>query len=430
MSKHKHLTLDDRIRIQQGVEVREPFKSIARELCKDPTTISKEVKGHLQFKRTGCYGKSYNNCSLRRNCSYKKLCGKDKCNRVCGFCNSVECSTFCKDYIPENCNKLSKPPYVCNGCKTRSQCTLEKRLYNASAAQKEYLDVLSEAREGLQISEEERIRIDTLVSPLLRKGQSLHHIFVNHSDEIMQHKRTIYRYVDKGIFSARNIDMPRVVRMGKRKIKSIYKVDRKCRANRLYTDYKAFMEEHPDLPVVEIDTVEGVKGGKVLLTMHFLAPQFMLAFIRDANTSRSVTEVFEHIYDLIGLERFRELFPVILGDNGSEFSNPTAIELTPCGVRRSRLFYCDPSAPYQKGAIENNHALIRRIIPKGTSLDEFTQEDITLVMNHVNSYIRKNLGDNTPHEVFAAFYGDDFLKKMGADLISPDDVIMHPSLLK
>jgi IS30 family transposase len=164
--------------------------------------------------------------------------------------------------------------------------------------------------------------------------------------------------------------------------------------------------------------------------MHFLAPQFMLAFIRDANTSRSVTEVFEHIYDLIGLERFRELFPVILGDNGSEFSNPTAIELTPCGVRRSRLFYCDPSAPYQKGAIENNHALIRRIIPKGTSLDEFTQEDITLVMNHVNSYIRKNLGDNTPHEVFAAFYGDDFLKKMGADLISPDDVIMHPSLLK
>ena len=182
----------------------------------------------------------------------------------------------------------------------------------------------------------------------------MNHILASHSDEIMQHKRTLYRYVDKGVFSARNIDMPRVVRMGKRKIIHTFKVEKKCRVNRLYSDYKAFMEENPGLPVVEIDTVEGIKGGvegikggKVLLTMHFLAPQFMLAFIRDANTARSVTDIFEHIYDLIGLEQFKELFPVILGDNGGEFSNPTAIELTPCGVSRSRLFYCDPSAPYR-----------------------------------------------------------------------------------
>jgi len=430
MRKHKHLTLDDRIRIQQGLEARESFKAISRELGKDPTTISKEVKGHIQFKRSGCYGKPFNNCSLRRNCSYKNLCGKKKCNRVCSFCNSFECSSFCEDYVPENCSSLSKPPYVCNGCETRMKCTLEKRLYTASTAQKEYQSVLTEAREGLQICEEERARIDTLISPLLRKGQSLNHILASHSDEIMQHKRTLYRYVDKGVFSARNIDMPRVVRMGKRKIIHTFKVEKKCRVNRLYTDYKAFMEENPGLPVVEIDTVEGIKGGKVLLTMHFLAPQFMLAFIRDANTARSVTDIFEHIYDLIGLEQFKELFPVILGDNGGEFSNPTAIELTPCGVSRSRLFYCDPSAPYQKGAVENNHGLIRRIIPKGTSMDNLTQEDITLVMNHVNSYIRKNLGNRSPYEVFSTFYGDDFLKKIGADHISPDDVIMHPSLLK
>ena len=88
MRKHKHLTLDDRIRIQQELEARESFKAISRELGKDPTTISKEVKGHIQFKRSGCYGKPFNNCSLRRNCSYKNLCGKKKCNRVCSFCNS------------------------------------------------------------------------------------------------------------------------------------------------------------------------------------------------------------------------------------------------------------------------------------------------------------------------------------------------------
>jgi IS30 family transposase len=202
------------------------------------------------------------------------------------------------------------------------------------------------------------------------------------------------------------------------------------RVGRTYQDFIKFMQEHPGLPVVEMDTLEGRIGGKVLLTLHFTTTQFMLAFIRDANSSQSVIDIFDRLYLEFGPDTFRKLFSVLLCDNGSEFSNPSAIENDPHGQLRTRIFYCDPQAPYQRGAAENNHALIRRIIPKGASLDEFTQQDITLMMNHINSYGRLNLGDMAPYWVFASLYGEEILRRMNVELIPPDKVTLHPSLLK
>jgi IS30 family transposase len=225
--------------------------------------------------------------------------------------------------------------------------------------------------------------------------------------------------------------MPRVVRMGKRKKKKdSFKVDKKCRIGRTYQDFLDFLALNPGTPVVEMDTVEGRKGGKVLLTLHFTVPQFMLAFIRDANTSQSVIDTFNRLYLDLSPDAFRKLFQILLGDNGSEFSNPSAIETSPQGGQRTCVFYCDPQASYQKGAIENNHSLIRRVIPKGTSLDHLVQEDITLMMNHINSYKRANLGGKSPYEVFASLYGQDILRRMDAELILADKIILRPSLLK
>lgn len=338
---------------------------------------------------------------------------------------------MCPDYQKQLCKRLLKPPYVCNGCESRTACTLEKRIYSAALAQREYEAVRSESRQGIQLTQQEALRLDSLISPLIMKGQSLHHICANHADEIMANERTLYNYVDSGIFAARNLDMPRVVRMGKRKKKKdCFKVDKKCRIGRTYQDFLKFMEKNPDLPIVEMDSVEGKKGGKVLMTLHFTVPQFMLAFIRDANTSHSVIHIFNQLFVDLEPDVFRRMLQVLLGDNGSEFSNPLAIEIDPQGNRRTRVFYCDPQASFQKGAVENNHTLIRRIIPKGTSLDTFTQEDISLMMNHINSYSRANLGNKSPYEVFAALYGEDVLSRMGAKLIPPDKVILRPSLLK
>jgi IS30 family transposase len=359
------------------------------------------------------------------------ICGKVGCwNRQCKFCASTSCTTQCVVYRKEVCHHLAKPPYVCNGCELRRNCTLEKRLYIASNAQKEYEAVRSEARQGIQLSEKEAQRLDAIISPLLKKGQSLHHICINHKDDIMFDERTLYNYVDYGIISAKNIDMPRVVRMSKRKSRRIFKVDKGCRIGRTYNDFVAFIQNHPCFPIVEMDSVEGTKGGKVLLTLHFTIPQFMLAFIRDANTSQSVIDIIDQLYFELCPDVFCNLFEVLLGDNGSEFSNPKAIEFDRQGNRRTKVFYCNPSASYQKGAAENNHELIRRVIPKGQSMDDYTREDISLMMDHINSYGRKNLGDKSPYEVFASLYGEDILKRMGATLIPPDEITLHPSLLK
>ncbi|MBN4051129.1 IS30 family transposase [bacterium AH-315-K05] len=430
MATNKHLSLDERIKLEQCLKESKSFKSIGRELNRDPTTVSKEVKNHILFKRVGSYGKAFNNCLHRFTCTHSYICTSPYCrNAYCRFCKI--CTSVCEDFKEYRCSKLLKPPYVCNGCSKRNRCTLEKRIYSAAFAQDEYEFTRSESRNGISVCEDEIIRLNNIISPLILKGQSIHHICTNNKDSVMCSEKTVYNYTDSNLFSARNIDLPRKVKYRPRKTsKRHFKVDKSCRIRRTYEDFEDYIRLNPDTPVVEMDSLEGTKGGKVLLTIHFRNPQFMLAFIRDANTSRSVIDIFEALYSNLSREDFTTLFPILLTDNGSEFSNPSAIELDAHGNRRTRVFYCDPSKPYQKGAVENNHTLIRRVIPKGVSLNNFCQTDIQLMMNHINSYSRKKLNNRSPHQLFSFLYGNDILNKLGATLIPVNSITLKPSLIK
>lgn len=429
MANNKHLTLNERIQIQEALVKNNSFKSIARELEKDCTTISKEVKNHIMFKKSGCLGQGFNNCQNKIGCCFKHLCGNNNCKqKTCSNCST--CHLYCDNYVKQDCASLLKAPYVCNGCKKRNRCTLEKHVYSASYAHNEYKTIRSESRSGIAIPIEEAARLDSIISPLIIKGQSIHHICVNNADEIMFSEKSIYNYIDAGLFSARNIDLPRKVRFRPRKSRhNSFKVDKVCRIKRTYEDFQTFLSVQPDTPIVEIDSVEGIKGGKVLLTIHFVEAQFMLAFLRDSNTSQSVINIFEKLYLKLQPNIFMKLFPLCLGDNGSEFSNPKAIEFDKKGNRRTYVYYCDPSAPYQKGAAENNHEFIRRVLPKGTSFNDLTQAKVNLMMNHINSYGRKKLCDLTPYEMFGTFHGIEVLEKLGAELISPNDITLRPTLL-
>lgn len=431
MSKHKHLSLTDRQQIERLLIERYSFKAIGRDLNKDCTTISKEIRSHVRFLKTGAHGRNFNNCRSRKDCTIKNLCDASlrQCKRSCSFCG--QCYKHCPDYIKEECLRLKKPPYVCNGCPNRNRCTLEKCVYQARYAQHEYEEVRTESRSGLAISEDEAFALDGIISPLIRKGQSIHHICINNRDTIMFSEKSIYNYVDAGIFSARNIDLPRKVRYKPRRSRrDSFKVDKACRISRTFNDYLAFRDEYPDMPVVQMDSVIGRVGGKVLLTIHFVEAQFMLAFLRDRNDSQSVIDVFEKLYLAMGKDTFSRLLPLCLFDNGSEFTNPLRLEFDKRGSRRTHIFYCDPASPHQRGEGENNHAFIRRILPKGTSFDNLTQEQVNMMMNHINSYRRKKLGDLSPVEVFKTFHGDDILVRLGAKVIPPDDIVIHPSLLK
>ena len=431
MANQKHLDLKSRYVIEHSLDSSLSFKAIALELGKDCTTISKEVRNHLIFKKSGAFGKPFNDCSNRFSCDIFHLCKScpNPSGRPCKFCG--RCASSCVLYQKETCRNLSKPPYVCNGCPDRKSCTLEKRFYDALSAQKEYELTRSESRAGFAVSEQELDRLDSVISPLLRKGHSLHSICQNHADSIMLSEKTLYTYMDNNLFSARNIDMPRKVRLRPRKRKPVsLKVDKACRIGRSYQDFLAFQKQSPDLPVVELDSVEGVQGGKVLLTIHFVGASLMLAFLRDSNDSQSVIDIFDRLYLELRPDIFMELFPILLADNGSEFSNPSAIEFDRQGNRRCHLFYCNPSAPYQKGAAENNHEFIRRVIPKGVDFGRFTQEQISLMMSHINSYLRKALGNKSPYETFAFLHGEEVLEKFGLRKIPSDEIILSPELLK
>ena len=432
MAKNEHLNLEDRCTIAAMLKNRESFRSIANTIGKDPSTVSKEVRNHLIFSRTGCSGHAYNNCVHRRGCKEAWICEDCKHTRLSSRCWSCsQCNSFCDKYEPDSCPKLRKPPYVCNGCPDKHHtCTLEKRLYIAKTAQDEYKSVLSECRSGISLSEEEVRHLDSVISPLIFQGQSLHHICVNNRDSVMISESSAYRLVDSGLIAARNIDMPRIVRFSRRKQTSIFKVDRSCRIGRSYEDFLAFKEANPELPVTEMDSVEGKKGGKVLLTIHFVKAECMLAFLRDANDSKSVLDIFDKLYLQLGPAVFIKLMPILLGDNGSEFSNPTRIEMDRQGNRRTHVFYCDPSAPYQKGSAERNHEFIRCFIPKGMSMDGYTQPQIRRMMDHINSYGRPELGDKCPYEMMEFLYGDKVLRLLGCTRIPPNDVTLNNSVFK
>lgn len=419
-----------RIKISNLLNEQKSFKAIGRAIGKDCTTISKEIKKHLIQRDDSGYGRIFNNCINRYDCKLYNVCSvcqikKSRLCRSCKFCRS-ECDVF----IEEVCEKLFKPPYVCNGCQDKNKCTLTKSLYEPFPANKNYEAILSESRSGLCITDGDIDRLNSVLEPLLKKGQSIHHIYINHGDELMVSEKTLYKIIDSGVLKVRNIDLPRQVRRRpRRKSSTTYKVDKKCLNGRRYEDFQAFMDKYPDTAVVEIDTVEGLKGESCVLTIHFKVFSFMIAVKREFNDSKSVTDYFNYLYDELGHDCFKKLFPVILADNGSEFSNPNAIEFNKNGERRTYIFYCHPASPHEKGSCEVNHQFIRRIVPKRKSFNPYTQKDINKMMSHINSYARSKLNDKSPYLLFSIIHGEKLLNLLSITHIDSDDINLTPSLL-
>ncbi len=430
MAKNTHLTLQDRSIIQNCITSQLSFKQIGAQLGKDPGTISKEVRKHREPVNTGAYGRPFNPCRHSGSCDKTFLCSR--CihgGRRCAFCN-VGCYQFCNQFEEYVCPRLSSPPYVCNGCPERHRCRYRKLDYIALHAQREYESMLSESRQGISTEPEELERINGFISPLLKNGLSIHHICENNRDVVMLSERSIYNYVKAGAFDAGPLDLPRMVRMRPRRATVIKKVDRNYLVDRTFDDFLAYTADNPDLPVVEMDSVIGRKGGKVLLTLFFRETSLMLAFLRDGNDARSVQGIIDGLYTVLGQELYCKLFPIILTDRGSEFTNPLAIEADSNGELRSRVFYCDPSSPYQKGGIEVCHEMIRRVLPKGASFDGLSQADVDLMMSHINSYKREKLNNRSAHQMFSFLYGDEVLGTLGIREIPANEIVLTPKLLK
>ena len=394
LTKYKHLTFEDRCTIQEYLNFGYNFTQIGNRIGKSRRTISKEIYKH-RFMRS-------NTKSSNINC-----------------------------YITD------KPPYVCNACTRKNSCSKQRYSYEASVAHNEYLKTLIEQRSVARITKEQIISINNVISPLMiHKHHSVNQVYITHPELLPFSKSTFYRYIDLGLLNVKNIDLQRKVRF---KVKKEYdrtktKINTSIKVGRFYTDFKDYLEYHPNCSIVEMDTVIGTsggKGGKCFLTLLFRQYNLMLIYLLPYKRSEYVIEVFNSLKQLLGIDEFKRLFEVILTDNGTEFSDPESIEMDiNTGEIISNVFYCDPNCSWQKGSIEKNHEYIRYILPKGTSFSGLTQEECNLIASHINSVPRKSLNNISPYEASINFIGKQNIEKLNIKKIEYDDIDLSIRLLK
>jgi len=384
----KHLTLDDRIEIQDCLYHGMTFKAIGRRIGKDQTTVSKEVKKHLQAHE------------------------------------SLNCD---KNAAP--CPALLKAPFVCNPCQHRRTCRKPKQMYVAKTAQSEYENLLVEARSGIPLGKEEFYENDAIISDGINNGQHLYHILK--SNQLSVSKSTVYRHLKKGYLSISPIDMPRMVKFKARRKRPSEYVPKALKICRTYDDFLAYIDENGITSWVEMDTVIGRPGGKALLTFDFTFCNFMFGLLLDNKSSHEVADKITTLKSKLNVEGFNfgDIIPLALTDNGGEFANVYAIECTDDGEIESRLFFCDPYKSCQKPRVEKNHTLFRDIVPKGKSFDDFTQKQVNLIFSHINGVKRKIYNGKTPYELFTFTYSEQIAHILGVDDVPAKSIVQSPKLL-
>jgi len=319
-------------------------------------------------------------------------------------------------------------------------CPLVKKLYIASAAQTGYDAALRGTRSGVRPAKARVDEMNRILSPCILRGQSIRNVMANNPEVFGAiGERSVYRYVEERLFDITRHDLPAAFKRTPRKKHAVTRSKAKQRVGRTYAEFCAYRDANDGVEPVELNTVVGEKGGKVLFTIMFPC-KLMLAFLRDAKTMQTCTRVFNTIWEAAGHGLFRRMFPVILTDNGTEFADPEGIEFARVDpihnpykmVRRTRVFFCDAYRASQKPHVERNHEEIRRILTKGVSFDSLEQEDINVVLSHVNSYSRGVLDNGTPYDSFVRTFGDEgkaLLDRLGIRKIPANDVTLCPFVL-
>lgn len=400
MANYCHLSYEDRKNIEDGLNENKSINQISKEINRSHSSILREIDRNKKYSKPS----AWNNYKINH-----------------------------PDLVL-SCERLKHSPYVCNGCKSRSGCRKVRWTYYAREADNSYKEVKSEARKGINLTPEEVYKINSILTPLIKKGQTINHLYINHPDILDFSKPSFYNYVNNGVFEFSPLDFPRIVKYKKRKNSKNRRTrkEREILINRKYDDFQKFISNHPDFNIVEMDTVEGLKEETdCFLTLLWRKSKFMLIFKLESQTSEEVTRIFNILQTLIPYDDYKRLFEVILTDNGHEFFDVLNIEcMHSTGEQVTKLFFCDPHMSCQKGMIEKNHEFIRYILPKGSSFKNITQEDCDLFMNNINSLCRDSLNGKSPYEAMLFLCDEYVLKSLNCYYIKPDEVILNDSLLK
>ena len=426
-TKGKHLTLQDRNDILSCLQRNLKLIEIAHYIHCDPRTISKEIQRNRILKTTS----NSNQCIHRFSCHTIGLCGFCL-NKECRSCKLNNCNQLCKRFESNSpCSRLKKFPFTCNGCEKKKHCHLNKYEYDPRKANDDYNTRLVESRNHIHLSDQGLERIDRIVSPLIQKNISPEVVLHIHP-ELDISIATLYKLIDLNLLSVKNIDLKRKVRRRIRKPSHIeVKIERPiCKTGRFYDDFLSCISLYPHLDIWEMDTVEGKKGGKALMTLLHRKSNLMLIFLIHSICKKEIVRIFNFIKSNLGDSLFSQTFPIILTDNGKEFFDIEGIENSfLISQRLTRLFFCDSRQSQQKGKIEKNHEHIREIIPKGKEMDFLCDNDVNLMSLHINNYLRPSLDFASPFSIASLMMNKKVMSLNQLYGLDPHQVILKPSLL-
>lgn len=419
-NKNLHLTVQERIIIEKGIENGSTKAAIALTIGKDKSTVGKEIKKHRELVHKSSYKI---NCANMKNCSHNHVCDN------------------CADFKPFTCNRRDRSPGACNGCSKYTHCRYDKYRYKADFSHKKYREDLVDSRTGINMSYEECKAMADIIVPLIKAGHSPYHIVTNHP-ELNISEKTLYNYIENGIFrefGLLDIDLRiKTKRKITKKASNKYKKreDKKYLNGRTYDDFINYTAENKNLSVVEMDTVyNNGSTGPFMQTFKFLDYSFMFIVYQEEKTAKSMVEGVDFLEKILGEDLFSEEVAIIKTDRGSEFCDAEGFEKEENESRRTRIFYCDSMASGQKGSLENNHKEIRYICPKENDLKDLelnSQEKANLIVSHINSQSKEHLKGKSPLEVMEfmnpALYQK--FKDFGIERINKDNIVLKPYLLK
>lgn len=419
-NKNLHLTAQERLIIEKGIENGSTKAAITLTIGKDKSTVGKEIKKHRELVHKSSYKI---NCANMKNCSHNHVCDN------------------CADFKPFTCNRRDRSPGACNGCSKYTHCRYDKYRYKADFSHKKYREDLVDSRTGINMSYEECKAMADIIVPLIKAGHSPYHIVTNHP-ELNISEKTLYNYIENGIFrefGLLDIDLRiKTKRKITKKASNKYKKreDKKYLNGRTYDDFINYTAENKNLSVVEMDTVyNNGSTGPFMQTFKFLDYSFMFIVYQEEKTAKSMVEGVDLLEKILGKDLFSEEVAIIKTDRGSEFCDAEGFEKEENESRRTRIFYCDPMASGQKGSLENNHKEIRYICPKENDLKDLgltSQEKANLIVSHINSQSKEHLKGKSPLEVMEfmnpALYQK--FKDFRIERINKDNIVLKPYLLK
>lgn len=426
--EYEQLNGKQRTQLQTLLKVKKSLLDIAKEIGVSRQTLYRELLRNS-------YTVSIDKPGIRSSCFHYLECKRNNKSY------RLECPNNCIKYKPGRQNCLKKYPFVCNNCKKRKHCNFLHYYYDSENASINYHERISNDKKVPKTSLDIITKINKIVSPLVKKGQSVEAILMNHP-EIKLSSLTIRNWIKQGLLDCKLSEF----RMTGRRIPSKqynysknkdYKKLSFSKIGHKYNDYRLYLSNNPNALIIQLDTVIGcIDGKKSILTIHIVQHKFQFGIILEHHTKE---EVFNKLNELFlkfkqleennGLAIYSSFTEVILTDNGPEFD----ALLDFCDIDSNiHVFYCHPLSSFEKGSCERNHILVRYIHYKGWSFDNLEQNDINILFSNINSYPRKSLQKKTPYQSVLEDpkLGKEFLDIINISKVNGDDVILNPSLLK